>query len=135
MIKQGKAILLVSCADDKPVSAGLFTLFGTKVYYTQSGSSSDGNRLCGPSHLLWTMIETAKAKGYTSLNLGGVTDPADGSGSEVGLFRFKAAFGAYAIHQSAGTKRLSNLGGILAGSLVILRRLIRRRTGRPYRPT
>lgn len=123
LMRKGRAVLLVSFADKVPINAALFTLFGESIYYAQSGSSSTGNRMCGPSHLIWTMIEMAKSQGYTSMNLGGVVGTPDASGAENGLYRFKEAFGARAVLQPAGVKNLGMTGGLLDAILSSLRGL------------
>jgi Acetyltransferase (GNAT) domain len=121
LLDPGRALLAVSYWDGEPINAALFGLFAGKAYYLSGGSSLVGNSKYGPAHLFWTAVETLKAGGFTSLNLGGVPLAADEPDSQ-GLFSFKQDFGADLVVQPAGRKVLAGFGSRLNGVLLRVKR-------------
>lgn len=122
LLDSGRAMLLMSSCAGRPINAAMFALFGHKAYYLYSGSSLDGNKQCGPVHLLWTAIQLFKAKGFSALNLGGACALHEAA-SEKNLYNFKRDFGALVVTQPAGMKTLSVLGASLNASASCLKRI------------
>jgi Acetyltransferase (GNAT) domain len=133
LIESGRTVLLASYRGGVMLNAALFGLFGGRAHYLNAGSSAEGNRRCGPSHLIWTMIEVLKARGYSSLDLGGVPLRPGEPEDENGLYNFKRDFGATAAVQPSGVKVLSHHGSWLHRGMRVLARVARR--GRSCRVT
>ena len=123
LLNSGRALLMISSCDGTPINGAMFGLFGGKAYYLRSGSSQDGNRRCGPVHLIWTIIELLKSQGFTFLNLGGVMFTSGGPSSDDSLYSFKKDFGATIVMQPAGMKITSRLGASLEAFVYGLKRV------------
>jgi len=122
LVDTGRAVLLVSYCGGIAINAAMFGCFEGKAYYLHSGSSLAGNKMAGPVHLLWKMIELLKADGGTALNLGGADAPPHARDSRNGLYTFKRDFGASSIPQPAGTKSISWIGSKMNMILSLLKR-------------
>lgn len=106
-IKNGHIDVFASYRQGRPINASLFGFFNGRAYYHISGSSDEGNKYCGPSHLLWTAMKHYKERGAVLMNLGAAT-----VGQE-NLGRFKQAFGAVPSSAPIGVKRISRMGCLL----------------------
>ncbi len=125
LLGSGRAELLVSYFGETPVSVGLFGVFGCRPYHVLSASSTAGRKNAGPSHLIWTMIESLQSRGAKVLNLGGSAIPRSDHDPGAGLYRYKRDFGVTAIPQPAGTKILSYRGAFLSTILERAKRALR----------
>jgi len=123
LLNSGRAMLLISSCDGSPVNGAMFGMFRDKAYYLYSGSTLDGNKLCGPVHLIWTAIQILKTNGFRSLNLGGVICGSLEAASDNNLYSFKKDFGAAIVMQPAGLKITSRLGASLEAVVCGLKRV------------
>jgi len=108
--------VFVSYQDGSPINAALFGHFNKAAYYLVSGSSDQGNRSCGPVHLLWTALKVYRERGAVRLNLGGAAE------HEATLHKFKSAFHPAITAEPGGRKEFPGLGA----GLDRVRRLIKR---------
>ncbi len=115
-LENGMADIFVCYHEDTPVNASLFGVFNHRPYYHVSGASERGYQCCGPVYLLWKAIQHYKERNAHCLNLGAALE------DQTGLYRFKQDFGAQAVSQPIGKKRISKIGS----ALHTLRRLLRR---------
>jgi len=107
LLESGRIDVLVSYQNDTPINGGFFGNFNAKPYHLVSGSSDLGFKCCGPAHLTWTAIQMYKEQGAISLNLGATLE------DQETLYRFKKDFGAEAVSQPIGRKRISRVGSAL----------------------
>lgn len=108
LISSGHAYAFVSYRGDEALNADLIGYFAGKAYRLFSGSSDDGNKYCGPVHLIWTAISFFKELGASELNLGGARE------NEVSLRKFKQEFGAIEKAEPNGRKSISRTGTFLS---------------------
>ena len=94
----------------------MFGAFNRKVYGLKSGSCDKGNKVWGPTHLIWSAIETFKEEGASSLSLGGAKE------AETGMARYKSEFGAIAVSMPHGRKIISRFGDGLSRLRLLFRR-------------
>jgi len=114
LIKNDRAVLFLSTSNEGfPINAALFSKVGNRAYYLESGTSSKGNIVAGPVHLIWTAIEFFQNKEVKVLNLGGADVPKGKKDPAYGLFRFKRDYGAEIILQPSGKKIISKFGSNL----------------------
>lgn len=106
-----RAWVCTSYKDGIAASSSLISYFNGKAYYISSGSTREGNNICGPAHMVWYAIKQLKSMGYTELNLGGVSMKE--ANEQAGLFSYKKKFGAEIVNQPSGQKILSLTGCVL----------------------
>lgn len=111
LLQPQRAWICTSYKDGAAVSSSLISYFNGKAYYISSGSSMEGNKVCGPAHMVWCAIKQLKSMGYTEFNLGGVS--MEEANEQTGLFSYKKKFGAEIVNQPSGQKILSSVGNLL----------------------
>jgi hypothetical protein len=88
LLQAGAGVLFQAVRDDRVLSSSLALLSSRGAYNETSGTCTEGME-CGASHfLIFEMAKHLQERGYSTLNLGGV------SGFNPGLHEFKAGFGA-----------------------------------------
>lgn len=111
LLQPQRAWICTSYKDGAAVSSSLISYFNGKAYYISSGSSMEGNKVCGPAHMVWRAIKQLKNMGYAEFNLGGVS--MEEANEQAGLFSYKKKFGAEIVNQPSGQKTLSSVGHLL----------------------
>jgi len=116
LLASGRIKILVSYHDREPVNAEMIGIFNHQAYGLVSGSSDQGNKVCGPIHLTWTAIKIFKDEGYSVLSLGGAKE------EETGLACYKSELGAISVPMPSGKKIISKFGANLNQLRYLLRR-------------
>ena len=111
LLQSQRAWICTSYKDGTAMSSSLISYFNGKAYYISSGSTTEGNKVCGPAHMVWHVIKQLKEMGCTELNLGGVS--MEEANEQAGLFSYKKKFGAEIVAQPSGQKILSLTGSLL----------------------
>jgi lipid II:glycine glycyltransferase (peptidoglycan interpeptide bridge formation enzyme) len=116
LLASGRIKILVSYHDGEPVNAEMLGTFNHHAYGLVSGSSDQGNEVCGPTHLTWSAIKIFKDEGYSVLSLGGAKE------EETGLACYKRELGAISVPMPSGRKIISKLGANLNRLRLLLQR-------------
>ncbi len=83
--------------NDKPVAVALFAAYDDVVHYVFAGSSDAFRKIAPPYYLIWHSILEARARGWKTLNFGGITDDVKGT-HLAGVTSFKKRWGGYEVH-------------------------------------
>jgi hypothetical protein len=90
IVRQGNGAFYFVEKDHEIISMQLVIFYGKKAYSVLMGTSLAGYRAAAPSLLFYELVLSLKEKGYSYLNIGGVSR----SGMQKGLNKFKESLGA-----------------------------------------
>ena len=90
---QGKVKFMLATADDKPLSAAMFILYGDAIIYLFSGSDEQYMKEYNAQYLIqWHMIKYAIAHDFKTYNFYGINGLPDKSNPDYGIYDFKKGF-------------------------------------------
>jgi RimJ/RimL family protein N-acetyltransferase len=132
VLASGDGFLMQLRHADEIVSSFLVLLTSKRAFYYSGGTTEQGMRMGASHYLMWLAIRELKARGATTLSLGGIsgTDPE-------GLARYKLGFGATAVALSnvshvtgrgfgdGALRRVRPIGKWTAAKLRALRNILR----------
>ncbi|MFH0806198.1 MAG: peptidoglycan bridge formation glycyltransferase FemA/FemB family protein [Candidatus Brennerbacteria bacterium] len=85
--------------EGKTIASAITAYFGTQAYYLYAASRAGQGKYNAPSLLLWEIIRSAKARGYKTLDLWGISETKK---EWRGVTSFKKSFGGASV-QFVGT--------------------------------
>lgn len=96
-ISSEEGFVAVCTIDGKPAAFGLFAAYDDVVHYIYAASSNDFRKIAPPYFLIWNSILEARARGWKTLNFGGITDDVKGT-HLAGVTGFKKRFGGHQVN-------------------------------------
>ena len=90
---RGEVKFLLAEADNIPLSAAMFILYGSEIIYLFSGSDEKYKKDYNAQYLIqWHMIKFAAENGYKTYNFYGINGLPDPAGKDYGIYDFKKGF-------------------------------------------
>ncbi|MDO4746747.1 MAG: peptidoglycan bridge formation glycyltransferase FemA/FemB family protein [Candidatus Saccharibacteria bacterium] len=91
--ERGEVMFLLAEADNKPLSAAMFILYGSEVIYLFSGSDEQYMKDYNAQYLIqWHMIKYAVEHKFKTYNFYGIQGLPDKSSKDYGIYDFKKGF-------------------------------------------
>ncbi|WP_457637215.1 lipid II:glycine glycyltransferase FemX [Oceanithermus sp.] len=89
----GAAFISLAEYQGKPLAAGLFVAFGSRINYLYGGSSREHKNVMAPYAMHWAAMRWGMENGYGVYDLWGVPRVLTPESHAYGIYRFKEGFG------------------------------------------
>jgi len=99
LVREDGALIVAASRDDQPVASGLFLGHGRSITYQVGWAGEEGRDTQAMRLVLWRAIEACRERGFTDLDLGGISRD-----SAPGVTEFKMGMGGDVV-ETAGRYR------------------------------